>query len=106
VALRDSPFEARPDVPGDRPVTVALSGELDLTTGTALAAQLAGIWAGHPRQVIFDLSGVTYADLGALRALVTGGDVEALPPVLCHPPLVVVRLLEVSGLAAHCVIMP
>jgi anti-anti-sigma factor len=105
VALRDSPFEARPGVAGDESVTVTLAGELDLSTEGALAAQLDGIRAGRPRQVIFDMSQVSFADLGALRALVTVGGQDALPPVLCHPPPVVVRLLEVSGLAGHCVIV-
>lgn len=107
MALRDPPFEARPGVTGDGSVTLVLAGELDLNTAASLAAQLDVIRAGHPRQVIFDMSQVSYADLGTLRALVTGhgGGPDALPPVLCHPPPVVVRLLEVSGLAAHCVIM-
>ena len=106
MALPESPFEARPDRTGDGSVTLVLTGELDLSTAASLAAQLSGIRAGQPRQVIFDLSRVSYADLGTLRALVTGnrGDNE-LPPVLCHPPPVVLRLLEVSGLAEHCVIM-
>lgn len=104
--LPESPFEARPDVAGDGSVTLVLSGELDLSTEATLAAQLNGIRAGRPRQVIFDLSRVSYADLGALRALVTGHRSGGeLPPVLCHPPPVVVRLLEVSGLAEHCVIV-
>ena len=105
MALRDSPFEARASVAADGSVTVTLAGELDLSTEDALAAHLDGIRAGRPRQVIFDMSQVSFADLGALRALVTGGDQDALPPVLCHPPPVVVRLLEVSGLAGHCVIV-
>ena len=105
MALRDSPFEARPNAAGDESVTVTLAGDLDLTTEAALAAQLARLRAGRPRPVIFDMSQVSYADLGTLRALVTGGGPDAPPPVLCHPPLVVVRLLEVSGLAEHCVIV-
>lgn len=108
MALRDSPFEARPGVAGDGSVTLALSGELDLSIAAALGDQLDGIRAGRPRQVIFDMSRVSYADLGTLRALVTGqgGGPDALRPVLCHPPPVVVRLLAVSGLAEHCVIVP
>ncbi|HEY3957552.1 MAG TPA: STAS domain-containing protein [Streptosporangiaceae bacterium] len=106
MALPESPFGARPDVAGDGSVTLALAGELDLSTEATLAAQLTGIRAGRPRQVIFDLSGVSYADLGTLRALVTSHrGADELPPVLCHPPPVVIRLLEVSGLAEHCVIM-
>jgi anti-sigma B factor antagonist len=108
VPLPDSRFEEQPGVAADGSVTLVLSGDLDLNTETALAAQLHGILAQHPRQVIFDLTGVTFADLSTLRALVTvhGGASDALPPVLRHPPLVVVRLLEVSGLAEHCVIVP
>lgn len=107
MALPDSRSEERPGVGADGSVTLVLSGELDLSTFAALAAQLNDILAQNPRQVIFDLSGVSFADLGALRALVTihRGIPGALPPVLCHPPHVVVRLLEVSGLAEHCVIM-
>ena len=106
MALRDSPFEAQPSVASDGTVTLALAGDLDIGTAAALADQLDGIRGGHPRQVIFDLSQVSYADLGTLRALVTSGGRDALPPVLCHPPPVVVRLLEVSGLAERCVIVP
>jgi anti-anti-sigma factor len=105
VHLRDSPFEARQGVAGDGSVTLALAGDLDLCTSAALASKLDGISAGHPRQVIFDMSQVSYADLGTLRALVTGGGQDAPPPVLCHPPPVVIRLLEVSGLAEHCIIV-
>jgi anti-anti-sigma factor len=106
VALPESPYEARPDVAGDGSVTLVLSGDLDLSTEATLAARLNDIRAGRPRQVIFDLSRVSYTDLGALRALVTGhrGGGE-LPPLLCHPPPVVLRLLEVSGLAEHCIII-
>lgn len=107
MALRNSPFEAQPGVAGEDSVTLALSGELDVSTAAALDAQLNGIRAGQSRRVIFDMSRVRYADLGTLRALVTGrgGGRGALPAVLCHPPPVVVRLLEVSGLAEHCVIV-
>lgn len=108
MTLPDSRFEERPGVAADGSVTLVLSGDLDLSTGAALTAQLNGILAQRPRQVIFDLSGVGFADLATLRALVTihGGAPGALPPVLCRPPLVVVRLLEVSGLAEHCVVLP
>ena len=106
--LPDSRFEDQPGLAADGSVTLVLSGDLDLNTEAALAAQLRGVLAQRPRQVIFDLAGVGFADLSTLRALVTvhGDASDVLPPVLRHPPLVVIRLLEVSGLAEHCVIVP
>jgi anti-anti-sigma factor len=84
--------------------TVVISGELDLTTMPLLARQLALIMEDRPQRLIFDMSGVCFIDCAAARLI--AGTSRFLPeghrPVIRRPGLVVRKLLELTGLAAHC----
>ena len=86
------------------PATLVISGELDVTSTRLLSRQLARVLAGRPRRLVFDLSGVDFIDCAATRLIATTG--RFLPdgrrPVICSPSPVVRRLLELTGLAAHC----
>ncbi|MBE3582974.1 MAG: anti-sigma factor antagonist [Limnochordaceae bacterium] len=83
-------------------LVAAISGELDLQTAPLLRTQIEGAWSQHPeaRQLILDLSGVTFVDssglgavLGRYRQCVLRGGRMAL--VGLQPN--VRRLFELSG---------
>jgi anti-anti-sigma factor len=49
--------------------TVAVAGELDITTATALSRRLLAVAAGHPERIVLDLSGLVFVDVAGARAL-------------------------------------
>jgi anti-anti-sigma factor len=85
-------------------VTVVLSGELDFRVVPALSEHLVPVLAARPRQLIFDLAQVTFADCASARLITHAG--RYLPagrgPVVKNPVPVVRRIFEVTGLADHC----
>lgn len=50
-------------------VTVAIAGELDISTAPSLARTLAGIAGDRPEQVILDLSALVFTDVAGARTL-------------------------------------
>jgi anti-sigma B factor antagonist len=84
--------------------TVVISGELDFTSAPFLAEQLAPILARKPRRLVFDLAQVGFIDCASARLIVGTG--QNLPdggqPVIRRPGPVVRRILELTGLDAHC----
>jgi anti-anti-sigma factor len=87
----------------DGAMRVQISGELDLSTSPQLGEALAGgLTAG--RSVVVDLSGVTFIDSTAIRALVdawrlcesNGGRLAVSHPL----PTQVSRVFQVTGLDA------
>ena len=84
--------------------TVVISGELDAATAPLLARRLAQILADGPQRLVFDMAGVGFIDCAAARLVVGTG--RCLPagrrPVIRHPSPAVRRMLELTGLAAHC----
>jgi anti-anti-sigma factor len=95
--------EARPGV-----TTIVVTGELDLVTMPYLAAQLALAIRDRPGRLVFDLGGTRFMDCGSARLIVGAG--QRLPgggrPVIRRPGPGVRRLLELTGLDAHCEIEP
>ena len=88
--------------------TIVVRGELDLVTMPFLAAQLALAVRDKPGRLVFDLSGTRFMDCGSARLIAAAG--QWLPggarPVIRHPTPGVRRVLELTGLDAHCEIEP
>ena len=95
--------EARPGT-----TTIVVRGELDLVTMPFLAAQLALAVRDRPGRLVFDLSGTHFMDCGSARLIAAAG--QWLPdggrPVIRRPRPGVRRVLELTGLDAHCEIEP
>jgi anti-anti-sigma factor len=95
--------EARPGT-----TTIVVTGELDLVTMPFLAAQLALAARDRPGRLVFDLSGTHFMDCGSARMITAAG--QYLPagvrPVIRRPRPGVRRVLELTGLDAHCEIEP
>jgi anti-sigma B factor antagonist len=95
--------EARPGV-----TTVVVKGELDLVTMPYLAARLALAVRDRPGRLVFDLGGTHFMDCGSARLIAAAG--QRLPgggrPVIRRPGPGVRRILELTGLDAHCEIEP
>jgi anti-sigma B factor antagonist len=95
--------EARPGV-----TTIVVKGELDLVTMPYLSAQLALAVRDRPGRLVFDLSGTHFMDCGSARLIAGAG--QRLPgggrPVIRRPGPGVRRVLELTGLDAHCEIEP
>ena len=95
--------EARPGV-----TTIVIEGELDLVTMPYLAARLARALRDRPGRLVFDLSRTQFMDCGSARLIAGAG--RWLPgggrPIIRRPGPGVRRLLELTGLDAHCEIEP
>jgi anti-anti-sigma factor len=86
-------------------VRVRVSGDIDPSTAPTFAGELqALIFTGAPRELVVDLSGVTFIDSSGLRAVI---DVHNLMRdrggvlVLEDPSEKARRLLEITGLTDH-----
>ena len=94
-------FEARTD---DGTITIVLTGDLDIVNRSWLARHLAETMKRQPRRLVFNMAEVGFADSAALRLIVRAG--QLLPDggraVIHHPPPVVRRALQITGLDAHC----
>ena len=88
--------------------TIVVKGELDLVTMPYLAARLALALRDRPGRLVFDLSGTHFMDCGSARLIAGAG--QRLPdggrPVIRRPGPGVRRVLELTGLDAHCEIEP
>lgn len=95
--------EARPGV-----TTIVVKGDLDLVTMPYLASQLALAIRDRPGRLVFDLGGTHFMDCGSARLIAGAG--QRLPgggrPVIRRPGPGVRRILELTGLDAHCEIEP
>jgi len=95
--------EARPGV-----TTIVVKGELDLVTMPYLATRLTLALRDRPGRLVFDLSGTHFMDCGSARLIAAAG--QRLPgggrPVVRRPGPGVRRVLELTGLDAHCEIEP
>ena len=88
--------------------TIVVKGELDLVTMPYLAAQLALAIRDRPGRLVFDLGGTHFMDCGSARLIAGAG--QRLPgdgrPGVRRPAPGVRRVLELTGLDAHCEIEP
>jgi anti-sigma B factor antagonist len=86
---------------GNGVAQVHVTGDLDLTTASALADMLAVALDRKPGRLVVDLRGVGYLDCAAARVIAEAA--RALPghEVIIRNPLPIVRrLLQLTGLAA------
>ena len=49
--------------------TVAVTGQLDFSTASALTRRLLEVAAAHPDRLVLDLGGLVFADVAGARAL-------------------------------------
>ena len=95
--------ETRPGV-----TTIVVKGELDLVTMPYLATRLTLAIRDRPGRLVFDLSETHFMDCGSARLIAGAG--QRLPgggrPVIRRPGPGVRRVLELTGLDAHCEIEP
>ena len=84
--------------------TVVIKGELDLVTMPYLAEQLALVSRDDPGRLVFDLAGTSFMDCGSARLIAAAGPRLAggQRPVIRRPGPIVRRILELTGLDAHC----
>ncbi len=62
--------ERKAAVPPGESMTVAVTGELDIATAPRFSARLGELLRrGYPRELIIDLSGLSFIDASGLRAL-------------------------------------
>jgi len=67
--------------------TVTVTGELDLTTASALSRHLLEVAAAHPDRLVLDLGGLVFVDVAGARALdETYKLLEAECPVVLRQP--------------------
>jgi anti-anti-sigma factor len=85
-------------------LTLLIRGELDAISTTSLEALLTQILGRPPLRLVFDLGEVGFIDCAAARVIVgTGGMLpRGQRPVIRHPGPLVRRVLELTGLDAHC----
>ena len=85
-------------------VTAVLRGEFDMTSEGFLSGHLERIRARRPRRLIFETAQVAFLDCGSARLIAgTGRWLPAgVKPVVSHPPPIVRRVLQASGIVALC----
>ena len=85
-------------------LTFVIRGELDAISTPSLDALLTQIRGSPPARLVFDLGEVGFIDCAAARLIAGTG--RFLPrgqrPVIRHPGPLVRRMLELTGLDAHC----
>jgi anti-anti-sigma factor len=88
--------------------TIVVKGELDLVTMPYLATRLTLALRDRPGRLVFDLGETYFMDCGSARLIAGAG--QRLPgggrPVIRHPAPGVRRVLQLTGLDAHCEIEP
>jgi anti-anti-sigma factor len=80
--------------------TVTVAGDLDITTETRLTRRLLAVAAGHPEQLVLDLSELVFVDVAGARAL---DDLYTLlqsgcPVILRQPQPPARKVFEITGL--------
>ena len=91
--------------PGPTGATIAVTGELDMSTADRLVTTVTDALSGDADgRLSVDLSGVGFCDSAGIRALVRlrkVADQAGLSLELLNPTPVVRRVLELSGLVDH-----
>jgi anti-anti-sigma factor len=85
-------------------LTVLIRGDLDAISTPSLDALLTQILVSPPLRLVFDLGEVGFIDCAAARVIAgTGGMLpRGQRPVIRYPGPLVRRMLELTGLDAHC----
>jgi anti-sigma B factor antagonist len=81
--------------------TIALAGELDLSTARELEAITAEVCAGGAGEVVFDLEELSFMDSTGLRAVLIARERcerHGCELLLARPQPAVLRLLQLTGL--------
>ena len=114
MACRDPDTQARASVAAGRvaievdvgpgTTTVFISGELDLVTMPFVSEHLTMVLEARPERLVLDLTRTRFLDCGSARMIVATG--RSLPAgrrlVIRRPSPTVRRILELTGLDAHC----
>ncbi len=86
-------------------MTVAISGELDIATAPRFSARLGELLRrGCPRELVIDLSGLSFIDATGLRALTelrTRVEQQQAVLVLAGVPAQMQRVIQLIGPARH-----
>jgi anti-anti-sigma factor len=78
---------------------ITINGELDSSNVATLEATIASVAAGHPAQLVFDLSGLRFMDSAGISALIgAAAKVDAVR--LRQPSPAVTRVIELTGLSS------
>lgn len=89
---------------GPGATTVFIRGELDLVTMPVLAEHLTRAVRGNPGRLVLDMAATDFMDCGSARLI--AGAARSLPEggclVIRRPGRGVRRILELTGLGAHC----
>jgi anti-sigma B factor antagonist len=83
-------------------ITVALTGEVDISNEAALGVALAEVVSMNAARIAIDLAGVSYLDSSGIRCLLnTAKHAEAAGSelVVRRPVGIVLRVLEICGVA-------
>ena len=94
--------------PGPTQVVISILGDLDMVDADKVAKILVDAADGGKATVSLELSGLTFADSSAVKAIVLGAQAAARRGVayeLVNPTSRVQRLLEVTGLAGTMTIV-
>lgn len=85
-------------------VTVVLRGEFDLASEGFLADRLERIRESRPRRLVYEAAQVAFMDCASARLIAgTGRSLPAgVKPVVRYPSLIMLRVLEVTGIGALC----
>jgi len=95
------PDASRADDRAGSQLVVRVDGELDLFTGDALAQRLTALVAQRPREVVLDVSALTFCDSSGLAVLVNAeqaAKAQGVRIVLRSPTALVRRLLTITDL--------
>ncbi|HEX4492414.1 MAG TPA: STAS domain-containing protein [Acidimicrobiia bacterium] len=79
------------------PRLISIRGEVDMSNVVTVETDLSGALAGHPAQVVFDLSGLSFIDSSGIAVLLRAAE-KTDSIRLRNPSSVVQRILEATGL--------
>jgi anti-sigma B factor antagonist len=77
---------------------IEVVGEIDLSNAARLDAAVVSATSAHPRQLVFDLRGLSYLDSAGIAVLL-GAAASVDTVQLREPSMAVRRVLELTGLS-------
>jgi anti-sigma B factor antagonist len=97
--VRPSPFEIHSDLEADT-ARIAVVGELDIATGPQLEQEARAMLARQPRELIIDLSRLTFIDSSGLRLFIALNDdasADGWALRLTRPPEAALTIFRITG---------